>query len=141
MCTLGQQCLVFSIHVQVLDRPFVCIISIITNTSQDTATLWFSNKDIFCLFPLDSLVLYFEQNDSVIVICGEYRDYHGHVYSGSSSAQNSTVVSSNRKTHKLVCALSISLSAYVMSSIQPTVHYYNKLHCLRPYTIILWEEY
>ena len=94
---------------------------------------------MFCLFPLDLLVLYFEQNNSVIVICGEHKDHHGHIHSGSSNAQDSTIVSSNRKTHKLVCALSMSLLAYVMSSIQSTVHYYNKLCCLWPYTTTLWE--
>ena len=96
---LGQQHLVCGTCMRVLDDPDVWMIGIITDVSNDTTMLWFSEDELFCSFVLDSLVLQFEWDDCVNIICEEHMDRCGLVTlklgGGFSNPGNTVIVVSD----------------------------------------------
>ena len=73
---LSWQHLVHGTHARVLNDLLVRTVGIIADVSNNIATLWFSEDKSFQAFAVDSLVLQFEHDDHVTVICGEHKEYH-----------------------------------------------------------------
>ena len=103
---LSAQHLVRGAHVQVLDGSHRHVVGQIVDVSQSLATLWFSDEDCFLSFPIDSLILHFEQGDFVKITCGQHKDRRGRVRSivdsSSSQSRDGYIVISLTQTSELV---------------------------------------
>ena len=104
---LSSQHLVWEAHVRVLDILSHHLVGKIVDVVQSAATLWFHDDNIVTLFPLDYLELHFKQSDNIMIICGKYKDHHGHMCSLVDNSllhsQDMNVIIILNQTQELVC--------------------------------------